>query len=219
MADKVLVTVDIILFTVIGNELKVLLVQRKFEPFKDKWVIPGGFVGLEEDLETAAKRELLEEAGVKNVYFEQLYTFGDPERDPRGRVVTVAYFGLIDSSKIKLKARTDAKDAKWFSFNKIPKLGFDHGLIIDSAIKRLRGKLAYTTVGFQLLPEKFTLTELQKLYEIILDRQLDKRNFRKKMFSLDILSVTSETKMEGAHRPAKLYKFKKEHKVFGRDIV
>lgn len=212
-------TVDIILFTVTSNELKVLLVKRKFEPFKDQWAIPGGFIGLDEDLETAAKRELFEETGVKNVYFEQLYTFGNPERDPRGRVVTVAYFGLIDSSKIKLKAKTDAKDAKWFSFDKVPKLGFDHNQIIDSAVKRLRNKLAYTTIGFQLLPEKFTLTELQRLYEIILDKELDKRNFRKKIFSLDILEVISETKMEGAHRPAKLYMFKKKHLVFGRDIV
>jgi len=217
--DKMLVTVDIVLFTVEHETLKVLLVQRKFEPWKNLMVIPGGFVRLNEDLEKAAKRELFEETGVNNIYMEQLYTFGNSQRDPRGRVITVTYYSLIDSTKIKLKASTDAKNAKWFPISKVSKLGFDHNLILDYAIKRLRNKLNYTTIAFQLLPQLFTLTELQKLYEIILDRKLDKRNFRKKLLSLDILDETRESKMEGAHRPAKLYKFKKKSLVFGRDIV
>lgn len=213
------VSVDVILFTVQGEDLKVLLIQRKIEPFKDNWAIPGGFVKIEESLENAAKRELMEEAGVSDVYLEQLYTFGEPKRDPRGRVITVAYFALVDFNKINVKSGSDAQDTKWFSMFKLPKLAFDHKQILHYALERLRYKLGYTTVGFQLMPKKFTLSELQKLYETILDKSLDKRNFRKKMFSLNILEKTNESKREGAHRPAKLYRFKDKFLVFGRDIV
>jgi len=199
------VTVDIILFTVKKNDLKVLLVKRDIEPFKDMWAIPGGFVRIHESLEDAAKRELLEETNVKDVYLEQLYSFGDPKRDPRTRVITVAYFALVNSKKFKLKASTDVKDAKWFSMYDLPKLAFDHQKIIEYALKRLRWKLEYTTVVFSLLPERFTLTQLQKIYEIIFHKELDKRNFRKKIKALGIVKETSEYQEDVTHRPAKLY--------------
>lgn len=213
------VTVDIIIFTVKDNDLKVLLVKRKLPPFQRMWALPGGFVHIEENLEAAALRELQEETGVKDVYLEQLYTFGNPARDPRGRVITIAYFALLDSSKIKLQPKTDVEAAKWFSMYNLPKLAFDHQQIIDYSLVRLRYKLEYTTVGFQLLPKKFTLTELQKLYEIILNKKLDKRNFRKKIFSFNIVEPTSETKMEGIHRPATLYKFKSKQFLLPKDVV
>ena len=199
------VTVDVILFTVKDDDLKVLLVKRNVEPFKDMWAIPGGFVKIEESLEDAAKRELLEETNVKDVYLEQLYTFGDPKRDPRTRVITAAYFALVNAEKFKLKASTDVKDVRWFSMFDLPELAFDHKKIIESALKRLRWKMEYTTVAFSLLPEKFTLTQLQKIYEIILDKNLDKRNFRKKIKALELVKEVQEFQEEVAHRPAQLY--------------
>jgi len=201
------VTVDIVIFTVTENDLKVLLIKRKLPPFKNFWAIPGGFVRIDESLEEAALRELKEETNVSHVYLEQLYTFGDPERDPRMRVITVAYFALISSERLDLKASTDAVDVRWFSTKDLPDLAFDHKKITDYAVTRLRYKLEYTSVGFQLLPQEFTLTELQKTYEIILDRELDKRNFRKKVLSLNILEDTEKKKMKSLHRPAKLYCF------------
>lgn len=199
------VTVDIILFTVKKEELKILLVKRNLKPFKDMWAIPGGFIKMDETLEEAAKRELLEETNVKDVYLEQLYTFGDPKRDPRTRVITVTYFALVSSEKFKLKSATDTKDVKWFSMNNLPELSFDHKEILGYGLKRLRWKLEYTTVAFSLLPEKFTLTQLQKLYEIIFNKELDKRNFRKKIKSLKMVKETSESQEDVMHRPAKLY--------------
>ncbi|MBL8151629.1 MAG: NUDIX hydrolase [Blastocatellia bacterium] len=201
------VTVDIVLFTISEGELKLLLIKRRDEPFKAMWAIPGGFVRKGETLDQAALRELREETNVSGVYLEQLYTFGDPERDPRTWVITVAYFALVNSVNLQIKAETDAIDASWHSINNLPTLAFDHRKIVDYAVWRLRNKLEYTTVGFQLLPEKFTLTELQRVYEIILDKTLDKRNFRKKILSLSILKELNETKMDGIHRPAKLYTF------------
>ncbi len=208
MEEKPAVTVDMIVFTIKEDKLLVLLVKRKIEPFKDMWAIPGGFVKTKESLEDAAKRELEEETGVKDVYLEQLYTFGEPKRDPRGRVITVAYFALVNSEKIKLKADTDAAAAEWFMINKLPELAFDHDKILDYAIKRLRWKLEYTTVAFSLLPEKFTLSQLQKIYEIVFNQKFDKRNFRKKIKELGILKELNETRMGGAHRPALLYSFR-----------
>jgi len=207
------VTVDVIVFTVIDNELKVLLVKRKYEPFQGKWVIPGGFVRAEESLEDAAKRELLEETNVKDIYMEQLYTFGAPKRDPRGRVITIAYMSLINSSNIDLKASSDAAEAKWHPIYKMPELGFDHKDILDYALQRLRYKLEYTTIAFQLLPEAFTLTALQTVYEIIFNKKLDKRNFRKKILSLGFIKDTKRMKRDVAHRPAKIYSFISEHTI------
>ncbi len=212
------VTVDIIVFTIIDDDLKVILVNRKYDPFKGKWAIPGGFVRANESLENAAKRELMEETNVKNIYLEQLYTFGNPKRDPRGRVISVAYFALVSPGNIDLKATSDASDAKWFSVNSTPSLAFDHKDILDYALQRLRYKLEYTTVAFQFLPKMFTLTELQKVYEAIFGKKLDKRNFRKKIDSLGLLEDTEETKADVAHRPAKLYSFSKEHMVLDNFI-
>lgn len=199
-------TVDIVIFTIQSGELKVLLVKRAFEPFAGQYAIPGGFVLENESLEEAAMRELREETGVADVYLEQLYSFGDPGRDPRGRVVTVAYFALISSEHSRLEAGTDAAAANWFPIDGVPELAFDHARILDYALERLRNKLEYTTVGFQLLPEKFTLSELQEVYEAILGKKLDKRNFRRKLALLRILKPTSEYRRDG-RKPARLYRF------------
>jgi ADP-ribose pyrophosphatase YjhB (NUDIX family) len=199
------VTVDIVIFTIQQGVLKVLLVKRRIPPFIGQFAIPGGFVLEDEDLEQAALRELREETGVSDVYLEQLYSFGKPDRDPRGRVITVAYFALISADR-KLKAGSDAAEAAWFAMNDLPPLAFDHATILNYALERLRNKLEYTTVGFQLLPEKFTLTELQDVYGAILGKKLDKRNFRRKMSVLKILKPLPEYR-RGGQRPAQLYRF------------
>jgi 8-oxo-dGTP diphosphatase len=172
---------------------------------------------MRESLEQAARRELEEETGVRDVYLEQLYTFGEPDRDPRTRVITVAYFALIASDSLALRATADARAVAWYSAFRHPKLAFDHEEILAYAIERLRSKLEYTTIGFQLLPEKFTLAELQRAYEIILGRPQDKRNFRKKMLSLGVLRETGETKMEGIHRPAQLFRFAERRLMKAKD--
>ncbi|HLZ61419.1 MAG TPA: NUDIX domain-containing protein [Ktedonosporobacter sp.] len=201
------VTVDVVMMSLRKRDLQVLLVKRAAWPYEGMWAIPGGFVNIDESLETAAKRELQEETEVENVYLEQLYTFGDPGRDPRTRVITVVYFALLDSERLHVKAASDAADVGWFSVYDLPPLAFDHAKILDYTLNRLRGKLDYTTIAFNLLPEHFTLRELQRVYEIIKDEELDKRNFRKKVLATDILEDTGEKKMEGTHRPARLYRF------------
>lgn len=202
------VTVDVVMMSLRQRDLQVLLVKRRSWPYEGMWAIPGGFVNIDESLETAAKRELQEETGVQDVYLEQLYTFGDPGRDPRTRVITVVYFALLDSERLQVKAASDAADVGWFSVYSLPQLAFDHAQILDYALNRLRGKLDYTTISFNLLPEQFTLRELQRVYEIILHHsKLDKRNFRKKILSTGILEDTGAKKMEGTHRPARLYRF------------
>ena len=205
MRTKMQVTVDIVIFTIQEGVLKVLLIKRRIPPFLGQTAIPGGFVLEHEDLDQAALRELKEETGVSDVYLEQLYSFGKPDRDPRGRVVTVAYFALISPDR-KLTAGSDAAAAAWYSIDQLPPLAFDHATILNYALERLRNKLEYTTVGFQLLPEKFTLTELQEVYEAILGRKLDKRNFRRKMSVLKILKPLAEHR-RGGQRPAQLYRF------------
>jgi len=200
------VTVDIVIFTLREASLQVLLVKRGVPPFAGQHAIPGGFLREGESLEEAALRELYEETGVRTVYLEQLYTFGDPGRDPRGRVITVAYYALVSSDKLTLVAGADAADAQWFRVDGAPPLAFDHKGILDYAVERLRNKLEYTTVGFQLLPEKFTLGELQAVYEAILGRKLDKRNFRRKMELLGILKGLREWRHTG-RKPAQLFRF------------
>ena len=200
------VAVDIVIFTIREGRLHVLLVVRGVPPFEGRWAIPGGFVLEPESLEEAARRELLEETGVYDVHLEQLYTFGSPKRDPRGRVVAVAYFALIAPGHSKLQAGSDAAEARWFPASALPPLAFDHRGILRTALERLRSKLEWTTVGFQLLPSEFTLSELQKVYEAILDKRIDKRNFRRKMALLDVVRATGRTKSEG-RRPARLYSF------------
>jgi 8-oxo-dGTP diphosphatase len=200
-------TVDCVIFGLDEGDLKVLLIQRDLEPFKGKWALPGGFVRLNETLDEAALRELQEETGVSNVYLEQLYTFGDIARDPRERVVTVSYYALAKLSDHRIKATTDARDAAWFSVSDMPGLAFDHEKIFETALARLKGKVRYQPIGFELLPQKFTLTQLQKMYEKILERELDKRNFRKKILSMDVLIETDEIEQDVAHRAARLYRF------------
>jgi len=204
--DALQVTVDVVIFTIREGALRVLLVRRGIPPFEGQYAIPGGFVREEEPLEDAARRELEEEAGVRNVYLEQLYTFGDPARDPRGRVITVAYYALIASDKVSLAASGDAAEARWFSMSDLPPVAFDHQRILDYALERLRNKLEYTTVGFQLLPEKFALGDLQAVYEAILGRAIDKRNFRRKVALLGILKPLREWRKTG-RKPAQLYRF------------
>jgi 8-oxo-dGTP diphosphatase len=199
------VTVDIVIFTIQSCELRVLLVKRAAPPFQGQFAIPGGFVHDGESLEEAAVRELREETGVADIYLEQLYSFGDSERDPRGRVITVAYFALIAADR-PLRAGTDAAEADWWRMDRLPPLAFDHGKILNYALERLRNKLEYTTVGFQLLPEKFTMTELQEVYEAILGKKLDKRNFRRKLAVLKILKPLPEYR-RGGQRPAQLHRF------------
>ncbi|HEY4387312.1 MAG TPA: NUDIX domain-containing protein [Ktedonobacteraceae bacterium] len=201
------VTVDVVMMSLRQRDLQVLLIKRRSWPHEGMWAIPGGFINIYESLESAAKRELQEETGVQDVYLEQLYTFGDPARDPRTRVITVVYFALLDSERLQVRAADDAADVGWFSVYDLPSLAFDHDKILNYALNRLRGKLEYTTIAFSLLPEQFTLRELQRVYEIILHRRLDKRNFRKKILSTGILEDTGNKKMEGTHRPARLYSF------------
>lgn len=207
------VTVDLVIFTIADNDLKVLLIRRGGEPYKNRWALPGGFVEIGESLEKAAARELKEEAGVSGVYLEQLYTFGEPKRDPRGRVISVSYFALVDAEQQRIRAASDATEAEWHSVFD-PKLGaklaFDHKKILDYAVWRLRNKIEWTTVGYELLPKKFTLSELQRVYEIILQRPVDKRNFRKKILAQGQIRELNETRSDGAHRPAKLYSFREK---------
>ncbi|MGC1649717.1 MAG: NUDIX domain-containing protein [Candidatus Sulfotelmatobacter sp.] len=199
------VAVDIVIFTIQSGDLRVLLVKRAIAPFAGQFAIPGGFVLENESLDQAALRELKEETGVGDVYLEQLYSFGDPGRDSRGRVITVAYYALISADR-SLVAGTDAADARWCAVGELPNLAFDHRKILDYALERLRNKLEYTTVGFQLLPSRFSLTELQEVYEAILGKKLDKRNFRRKLALLKVLRPTREYR-HGGRRPARLYEF------------
>jgi 8-oxo-dGTP diphosphatase len=201
------VTVDCVVFGLDDEDLKVLLIQRDIEPFAGKWALPGGFVKMDETLEESALRELREETGLAKVYLEQLYTFGNPGRDPRERVVTVAYYALVKLLDHQVQAATDARSAAWFAVDDLPKLCFDHEDIVATALKRLQGKVRYQPIGFELLPPKFSLTQLQRMYEVILERELDKRNFRKKVLSLDILHELDEVEQDVAHRAARLYRF------------
>jgi 8-oxo-dGTP diphosphatase len=204
------VTVDIVIFTIREASLQVLLVKRGVPPFEGHFALPGGFIRVQESIEAAALRELYEETGVRDLFLEQLYTFGDPHRDPRGRVITVAYYALIASDKSSVVAGADAAEAHWFHVEKIPNLAFDHTDILEYALERLRNKLEYTTVGFQLLPKKFTLSELQGVYEAILGKRLDKRNFRRKIALLGILKPLREWHRTG-RKPAQLFRFAASH--------
>ena len=202
-------TVDCVIFGLDLEEgtLKVMLVERDLEPFEGMWAVPGGFVRSGETLEAAAARELSEETGIADVFLEQLYTFGDPGRDPRGWVVSVAYYALVSPEKHTIHAATDARQACWFPVASLPRLAFDHAEILKTALERVRGKLTYAPIGFELLPRKFTIKQLQKLYEIVLGTSLDNRNFRKKIFGLDVLKELKEMQRGVPHRAARLYEF------------
>ena len=203
-------TVDVVVFALDEDDLRVMLIQRDLSPFEDQWALPGGFVRVDETLDEAARRELEEESGLKDIFLEQLYTFGDLDRDPRERVVTVAYYALVNLAGHEVKASTDARNAAWFPMSDLPRLAFDHQRILETAHERLRAKVQYQPIGFELLPEKFTLRQLQHLYEVILDRELDKRNFRKKVLGMEIVKETNEIETDVAHRAARLYRFDKQ---------
>ena len=201
---------DVLIFTVSEGGLKVALIKRGIEPFRGRWALPGGFVLENESLEDAALREVREEAGVMDVFLEQFQTFGDPDRDPRQRVITVAYFALVPSEDIHLSASTDAADVRWFSISNTPSLAFDHDRILAAGVARLRSRLEDSAIAAALLPARFRLADLQKVYEAILGRSLDKRNFRKRILSLGMVEPTESIDSGGAHRPARLFRFRLE---------
>ncbi len=209
--ERPALTTDCVVFGLDEEDLKILLIQRDIAPFEGEWALPGGFIRVGESLDDCARRELAEETGLKNVFLEQLYSFGKPDRDPREHVVTVAYFALVNLIEHAPQAATDARNAAWFALDDLPELAFDHEQILDKALERLRGKVRYQPIGFELLPEKFTLSQLQGLYEIILEIKIDKRNFRKKVTKLGILIETNEVEQDVAHRAARLYRFDQKH--------
>ena len=201
------VTIDVVIFTIEDNDLKVLLIKRNREPYKEKRALPGGFLLSKEATGKAALRILREKAGVGKVYLEQLYTFDNLERDPRGHVLTVSYFALINRDKIKFASNKDAQAPEFYSVSNLSKLAFDHKNIIEYAVRRLRYKLEYTNVIYSLMPATFTFGNLQKVHETILDRKLDKRNFRKKFLSLGLIQPTRKKFSGIRQRPAQLYTF------------
>tara|TARA_R110001592_G_scaffold185845_1_gene430007 strand:- start:2889 stop:3566 length:678 start_codon:yes stop_codon:yes gene_type:complete len=200
-------SVDAVVFGYEEGNISVLLIKRKYDPFKGQWAIPGGFVLNDESLEAAVERELFEETGIKINYLEQLYTFGKPDRDPRGRVVSIAYFGLVRPNTFKIVAATDAEQVQWFHINELPELSFDHKNILDAAIKRLQGKITYEPIGFELLDKKFPFSDLEKVYATLLGRAVDRRNFRKKIVGLNVLDELDEKASKGSGRPANLFQF------------
>ena len=202
------VTVDVVVFTIENDDLKVLLIQRDLEPFAGKWAIPGGFIEIDERLSDAAKRELKEETGVSVAYLEQLYTFGNPDRDPRERIITVAYFTLIPSDQLSLIAGDDARDAQLFGMNDLPDLASDHDNILRVAKQRVTERLNDAYFAFRIMPKTFTMYELRRVYELFLGETLDKRNFRKKIIALDQIEETGEKRKSVQHRPARLYRVK-----------
>ncbi|MBL8854549.1 MAG: NUDIX hydrolase [Planctomycetaceae bacterium] len=199
-------TVDCVVFGLLEDCLSVLLIQRAAPPFQGDWALPGGFVEMDETLEEAARRELQEETGLQDLFLEQLYTFGDVKRDPRERIVSVAYYGLVRQAAHPPHAGSDARSVAWHPVDELPSLAFDHSQILAKASERLQAKVQYQPIGFELLPQKFTLTQLQILYETILGRSFDKRNFRKKIMGMDLLESLEEFS-SGPHRAARLYRF------------
>ena len=203
-------TVDVVVFTLRESRLHVLLIRRAENPFAGMWALPGGFVKMEEPLEEAAYRELEEETGLREAYLEQLYTYGNPQRDPRGRVVTVAYFALIPAdAPVLAEGGVEVSQADWFPVEELPSLAFDHADIVAYALRRLRYKLEYTAAGFELLPEEFTLSEIQHTYEMILGERIDKRNFRRRILEAGIIESTNH-KRTGEGRPARLYRYRED---------
>ena len=201
---------DCVIFGFDGVVLKLLLIKRNNEPFKNKWALPGGFVFIDETTENCAKRILQEKAGLKNVFIEQLFTFSDVNRDPRERIVSVAYYALVNTRNVQLAAGRDTIATSWFEISDLPKLAFDHSKIVDLAIARLKGKVSYQPIGFELLDEKFTLSQLQRVYESILATAIDKRNFRKKILAMGLLTALDEKEKNVAHKAARFYQFNKK---------
>jgi 8-oxo-dGTP diphosphatase len=211
-------TVDCVVFGMDHEDLKVMLIERGLPPFEGEWALPGGFVHVDETVDEAARRELEEETGLSKIFLEQLYAFSSVDRDPRERIISVAYYALVNLLDHRVQAATDARDAAWFAVADVPSLAFDHAEILDTALERLRGKLGYQPIGFELLPQKFTLSQLQHLYEVVLERELDKRNFRKKVLATGLLLETKEVQQDVAHRAARLYRFdERKYKQLARD--
>ena len=208
--QSIKLTVDAVVFGYEEGKISVLLIRRKYDPYKGQWAIPGGFVKHNESLEDSVERELYEETGIKINYLEQLYSFGKLDRDPRGRVVSIAYFGLVRPNTFKIIASTDAEEVAWFSIDELPKLAFDHEEILKIAIERLQGKITYEPIGFELLDKKFPFSDLEKLYTTLLGRDIDRRNFRKKIIGLNILDELDEKVSKGSGRPANLFQFNKK---------
>ncbi|WP_058556805.1 NUDIX domain-containing protein [Thiohalocapsa sp. ML1] len=207
------VTTDIAVFTIRDDALQLLLIRRRNPPFAGAWALPGGFVDIDEDLDACAARELAEETGVVGVYLEQLYTFGTPGRDPRERIISVAYLAMAPAATVAVQAGDDAADAAWFRLDALPPLAFDHADIIAKAHRRLVGKLDYSTIAFQFLPETFTLGELQRVYETLVDAEIDKRNFYRWALALEQIEATGELQRRGNHRPARLYRLTDRERV------
>lgn len=204
------VAVDAVLFTIEHEELKVLLIKVTNGPYEGKWALPGGLVQLNESLDDAAKRVLFQKTNIGDIHLEQLYSFGDINRDVRGRVISVSYFALVNNkNNFKLKTTAYYSEIAWWSVKKISEMAFDHKEIIKLAYERLKSKLEYTNIVYSLLPKEFTLTDLQKTYEIILGQKIDKRNFRKRMTALKLVKNTGKVLKGEAHRPAELYQFSK----------
>lgn len=199
--------VDCVVFGLGERTLELLLVERDLEPFAGRWALPGGFVRVDESIDAAARRELLEEAGVAPGVLEQLGAFGDVGRDPRERVVSIAHWALVRGERHRPRASTDARSARWFPLHDRPPLAFDHDAIVAAAVERLRVEVRWRPVGFDLLPEVFSLTELQRLHEMVLGRPLDKRNFRKKVLAMELLEDTGRLDEGVRHRPPRLYRF------------
>lgn len=208
-------TTDVAVFTIREQRLQLLLIQRANAPYKGQWALPGGFLDIDESLDDCAVRELAEETGLHNIYLEQLYTFGGTDRDPRERVISVAYYALVSSDELQQQpvAASDAAEVAWFPFDDLPDLAFDHDQIIAQAHNRLVAKLDYSSIALQFMPNDFTLSELQSVYETLLNDELDKRNFRKRILSLDIIEETGETKRNGKHRPARAYRSRRPDRV------
>jgi len=208
------VTTDVVVFTIREGRLCILLVKRANPPYQGEWALPGGFLDIDEDLDACAARELEEETGISGVYLEQLYTFGATHRDPRERVISVTYYALVPQDVLTApRAASDALDAGWHAFEDLPRLAFDHARILEMAHSRLVAKLDYSTIAFQFMPETFTLSELQCVYEALLNQPLDKRNFRKRVLSRDLIEETGKLCRTGNHRPAREYRAKHPRRV------
>jgi 8-oxo-dGTP diphosphatase len=208
------VTTDVVLFTLRQRRLQLLLIRRARPPHAGMWALPGGFLDMDEDLDRCAARELAEETGLQGLYLEQLYSFGRPDRDPRGRVISVAYYALAPAQRLATpSAASDAAEVAWYPLNALPALAFDHADIIAMAHQRLAAKLEYSSIGLQLMPETFTLSELQQVYEAVRGQPLDKRNFRKRMLALGEIEETGRLRRNGQHRPAREYRIKHPQRV------
>jgi ADP-ribose pyrophosphatase YjhB (NUDIX family) len=213
-------SVDCVIFGYAEGRLQVALIERKNNPFKGEWAIPGGFVEGDETVEEAAFRELQEETGLSDLFLQQFHVFSEPNRDPRGRVITIAFFALIDADKRELVASEDASKAVWWAIDDIPHLSFDHDEIYEKALESLRVAIKIQPLAFELLPKKFTLTQLQQLYEEVFDLEIDKRNFRKKVAKMGFIQETGKMTQGAKHRPAMLYTFnKKKYAKYSSDIM